>query len=67
MLGLYSKDEATELPRAYVVPREGLLDIKDAKACDAFAKEVRTWADGKVSNHKKLRAGVRVLEQIPKR
>jgi len=67
VLGLYSKEEETEAPRAYVVPREGLLDPKDTNARKSLEKEVENWADGKVADHEKIRAGVKVTEQISKR
>lgn len=65
VLGVYIEAEATELPRAYVVPRDESV-LKDEKQRQAFADEVRSWFDGKVSNHKKLRGGVRVVAQIEK-
>ena len=66
VIGVYSKSEATEFPRAYLVPREGLFDIKDAKAAEQFANEVGQWTQVRVSNHKRLRGGVKVVDVIPK-
>ena len=65
VLGVYIKAEATELPRAYIVPRDEAI-VKDASKAEAFAKEVRDWFDGRVANHKKLRGGIRVVAQIEK-
>lgn len=60
VVGLYNKEEATEVPRAYVVPKGGLgRDEKDAK-------EIVEWLNGKVAHHKKLRGGVRFVDEIPK-
>lgn len=57
MIGIFSDLEATELPRAYIVPRDlNLLD--DAKLGGAFATEVDTWVRTKVAQHKFLRGGM---------
>lgn len=60
VIGLYDKEQATEIPRAYVVPTEGLGKT------EAEAKEIRAWLDAKVAHHKKLRGGVRFVDEIPK-
>lgn len=59
VIGVYSKEHATELPRAYVV-------AKDGEASDATAKEIVDWVKTSVSNHKQLRGGVRFVKEIPK-
>ncbi|KAH7391906.1 4-coumarate-CoA ligase-like protein [Pyrenochaeta sp. MPI-SDFR-AT-0127] len=60
VIGIYDKNQATELPRAYVVPKSGLgRDEKDAK-------EIIDWLGAKVAHHKKLRGGVRFVDEIPK-
>jgi 4-coumarate--CoA ligase len=53
--GYYVADDATELPRAFVVLRgqEDPVDIK-------------RWFDKKVSRHKRLWGGIVVLDRIPK-
>lgn len=56
--GVYDKDQATELPRAYVVPKGGLG--KGEKE----AKEIVEWLGAKVAHHKKLRGGVRFVEEV---
>lgn len=60
VIGVYSKDEATELPRAYIVPNDGLGKT------DADAKEIVDWLSKKVAHHKRLRGGVRWVDEIPK-
>ena len=60
-----SPSEATELPRAYIVPKEP-LDSMDPKAREGLSGEVAKWIEGKVANHKKLRGGVVLIEAIPK-
>ena len=59
-MGVYDKDQATEVPRAYVVPK------KDMKADNEMEKRVTTWLMNKVANHKRLRGGIRFINQIPK-
>jgi 4-coumarate--CoA ligase len=60
VVGIWDDDQATELPRAYVVPANGLG--KGEKE----AKEIVEWLNSKVANHKKLRGGVRFVDEIPK-
>jgi 4-coumarate--CoA ligase len=60
VIGVYDKDQASELPRAYVVPKGGLG--KGEKE----AQEIIEWLDAKVAHHKKLRGGVRFVDEIPK-
>lgn len=60
VIGVYDKDQASELPRAYVVPAGGLG--KGEKE----AKEIVEWLNSRVANHKKLRGGVRFVDEIPK-
>jgi acyl-CoA synthetase (AMP-forming)/AMP-acid ligase II len=60
VIGVWMEEQATELPRAYVVP-----SVEGKKQKDP-AGAIREWVDGKVSNHKKLRGGVRLVESVPK-
>ncbi|KAF1358063.1 4-coumarate-CoA ligase-like protein [Lizonia empirigonia] len=60
VIGVYDKDQASELPRAYIVPKDGLG--KGEKE----AKEIVDWLGAKVAHHKKLRGGVRFVDEIPK-
>lgn len=60
VIGLYDKDQATEIPRAYIVSKDGLGKT------EAEAKEIADWLNAKVTNHKKLRGGVRFVDEIPK-
>lgn len=60
VIGIYDKEQATELPRAYVVPAAGY------GRGEKEAKEIVEWLNAKVANHKKLRGGVRFVDEIPK-
>ncbi|KAJ7099954.1 AMP binding protein [Mycena belliarum] len=65
VIGVDSVAEATELPRAYVVPARADL-VKTPKAKAAFEQAIITWVAGKVANHKRLRGGVKVIDVVPK-
>lgn len=54
--------EATELPRAYVVPVQPVAREKAA----SFALGIQEWVAQKVASHKKLRGGIVLVEHIPK-
>lgn len=60
VIGIYDKDQASEIPRAYIVPKDGLGKT------DQDAKEIVDWLATKVAHHKKLRGGVRFVDEIPK-
>ena len=57
VIGIYSSSQATELPRAYIVPT-GLQS--------GLAQDVATWVAGRVASHKRLRGGVVLVDKIPK-
>lgn len=60
VIGVWSEEQATELPRAYIVPSEAAA--KD----DKLAEKIIAFVQGKAAPHKRLRGGVRILEAIPK-
>ena len=60
VIGVYDKEEATELPRAYVVPKEGLGRTEEEK------KAIVDWLGKRVAGHKRLRGGVKWMDEIPK-
>ncbi|PWN44225.1 acetyl-CoA synthetase-like protein [Ceraceosorus guamensis] len=64
-IGVYSKAQATEFPRAYVVPKEASM-WKEQEKAKAFAEEIVSWVNGKVANHKRLRGGAVIVEAVPK-
>ncbi|KAG8738133.1 hypothetical protein FRC10_007255 [Ceratobasidium sp. 414] len=66
VIGVDDVEQATELPRAYVVHRAGFNSFKSQSERKEFETGVRTWIRGKVAKHKYLRGGVRVIEAIPK-
>lgn len=60
VIGVYSRERATELPRAYVVLSKGY------EAGDEVEKEIMQWIEDRVAPHKRLRGGMRFVETIPK-
>ena len=59
VIGVYDKENHTEVPRAYVVHKDGKGGQRDAE-------DIVSWTAEKVANHKRLRGGVRFLEEVPK-
>ncbi|KAL8287442.1 hypothetical protein RQP46_003300 [Phenoliferia psychrophenolica] len=60
VIGVWSEEQATELPRAYVVIDPAHVNTKDV--CTLIQKFVQ----GKVAPHKRLRGGVIPMDVIPK-
>ncbi|KFY84830.1 hypothetical protein V500_08969 [Pseudogymnoascus sp. VKM F-4518 (FW-2643)] len=60
VLGIYNEDQATEVPRAYVVPKNGVPGTPET------GKNIADWLATKVAGHKRLRGGVRFVDVIPK-
>lgn len=57
VIGIFSEVDATELPRAYIVPRDLTL-LKDPKRAAAFTNMVDAWVKSKVAHYKNFRGGV---------
>lgn len=60
VIGIYDKNQATEIPRAYVVPKAGI------QGSSVEEKKIMDWLSKKVASHKRLRGGVRFVDVIPK-
>ena len=60
VVGVYIADQATEVPRAYVVPAKGVEAGKKTE------DDIVQWLQAKVASHKRLRGGVRFVDEIPK-
>ena len=60
VVGVYSEDQATEVPRAYIVPAPGVEGGRKTE------ENIVEWLRAKVANHKRLRGGVRFVDEIPK-
>ncbi|KAI8886389.1 acetyl-CoA synthetase-like protein [Backusella circina FSU 941] len=60
VVGVYDSAQATELPRAYVVLQEGVHKNS------ATIKEIDEFVNSNVVQYKKLRGGIRLIDQVPK-
>lgn len=61
VIGVNSSAEGTELPRAYVVRSR-----KTDQQVEAEKLSIRRWFDSRVAPHKRLRGGIRFVDEIPK-
>ncbi|TKA52072.1 hypothetical protein B0A53_04732 [Rhodotorula sp. CCFEE 5036] len=60
VIGVWSEEQATELPRAYIVPHP------DHAQSPTLQQDVAKHVEQKLAHHKRLRGGVFVLDAIPK-
>lgn len=60
VIGIDLKEQHTEIPRAYVVLAPSV------EASTQTAQEIVAWMDKKVVYYKKLRGGIRFVDEIPK-
>ncbi|CAI2174849.1 6743_t:CDS:2 [Funneliformis geosporum] len=60
VIGIYSNQEATEYPVAYVVLQQNI------PKSDQLKEEIKGFIAQNVANYKKLRGGVLFIDQIPK-
>jgi 4-coumarate--CoA ligase len=60
VIGIMDHERASEVPRAYVVPKKGVQAGKETE------KRIVDWLGQRVANHKRLRGGVRFVDEIPK-
>lgn len=62
VVGVYDKEEATEWPRAFVVPRRK----RDEAGMRELAGKLKGLVEGRTARYKWLQGGVVFVEQIPK-
>ncbi|KAH8916187.1 acetyl-CoA synthetase-like protein, partial [Atractiella rhizophila] len=60
VIGIISDKEATELPRAYVVPKDPSHPHHD------LSLQIQAFVASRVAHYKRLRGGVKVVAVIPK-
>jgi len=60
VIGVDDPARATEVPRAYIVPTQGV------PMNDRTAKEIIDWLAARVAGHKQLRGGIRWVDEVPK-
>lgn len=61
VVGIWSPKEETEIPRAFVSLKEGY-----GRDAVGIAKEIADLVASKVSNYKKLRGGVVIIDVLPR-
>ncbi|CUA68067.1 hypothetical protein RSOLAG22IIIB_07742 [Rhizoctonia solani] len=66
VIGIESVEQATELPRAYVVHRAGYNSFSSTAERKSFEAGIQSWIQSRVAKHKYLRGGVSLIEAIPK-
>lgn len=59
-IGIWNSAEETEVPRAYVV-----IDNSKIPALD-ISSALEEFVEGKVSNYKRLRGGVLIVDALPR-
>jgi 4-coumarate--CoA ligase len=60
VIGIFSAEQASELPRAYIKLAPGV------EANQETEKDIADYLQSKVAPHKKLRGGIRFISEIPK-
>ncbi|KAK4184390.1 putative acyl-CoA synthetase /AMP-acid ligase II [Podospora australis] len=67
VVGVYDKDEATEWPRAFVVPAGGgkVVD-KTREELEKLANELRVLVEKRTAKYKWLVGGIVFIDQVPK-
>ncbi|KAK3675351.1 hypothetical protein LTR78_004861 [Recurvomyces mirabilis] len=60
VIGVYLEKDHTEAPRAYIVPAKG------QKPSEELGRKISAWLDERVAYYKKLRGGVRFIDEVPK-
>ncbi|POS73977.1 hypothetical protein DHEL01_v207630 [Diaporthe helianthi] len=67
VIGVYDESQATEWPRAYVVPRDAdLVRNKDRAGLERLANELKALVEKKTAKYKWLVGGIVFADAIPK-
>ncbi|KAK4224360.1 putative acyl-CoA synthetase /AMP-acid ligase II [Podospora fimiseda] len=65
VVGIYDKDEATEWPRAFVVPRSGKENMSRAEL-EKLAVQLKELVEKRTAKYKWLIGGIVFIDQVPK-
>ena len=65
VIGIYDKSEATEWPRAFVVPRAGKANMSLADL-EGLAGQLKALVETRTAKYKWLMGGIVFVDQIPK-
>lgn len=67
VIGIYDESEATEWPRAFVVPQNAeLVKARDGKGLEELAKALAGLVETKTAKYKWLKGGIIFVDAIPK-
>ncbi|KAJ1667472.1 hypothetical protein EV178_001466 [Coemansia sp. RSA 1646] len=67
VVGIEDKKRNTEVPRAYIVPKDlGVLALDAQSTRDRMCADVAAWLAERVAKHKRLRGGVEFVASIPR-
>ncbi|SMQ55969.1 unnamed protein product [Zymoseptoria tritici ST99CH_3D7] len=72
VIGVEDRQQHTEVPRAYIVHAKKGAEAgeketgKPTKDSEKDADDIIAWTSAKVANHKRLRGGIRFVDEIPK-
>lgn len=62
VIGIYDKELVTELPRAYIQLKPNQIQSSNI---EQLKKDIIDFIEKQTSSHKRLRGGVRILDQVP--
>ncbi|PWA00697.1 hypothetical protein BB558_003248 [Smittium angustum] len=65
VIGVYLDEQATEVPRAYVVLKPQHTNKSQSEKLQV-ATSIQMWVQANVAPHKRLRGGVKIIDSIPK-
>lgn len=67
VIGIYDESEATEWPRAFVVPRRAeLVEARDRKGLEELAAGLKALVEERTAKYKWLKGGIIFVDAIPK-
>ncbi|KAL1994587.1 hypothetical protein VTN49DRAFT_2057 [Thermomyces lanuginosus] len=64
VIGVYSQEHGSEVPRAYVV--RSAKSKASGRSAEEEAESIINWLSSRVAQHKRLRGGVRFIDAVPK-
>ncbi|ORY96520.1 hypothetical protein BCR43DRAFT_458211 [Syncephalastrum racemosum] len=65
VIGIYSQEEGTEFPQAFVVLSHCERELEQQKQYQ-IAESIRKFVDQLVPDYKRLRAGVKIVQELPR-
>ncbi|KAI0345623.1 acetyl-CoA synthetase-like protein [Trametopsis cervina] len=66
VIGVYSAKDFSEVPKAYIAPKDTKLLKASQAEKDRAVAEIHQWLQGRIAHYKQLRGGIVFVEAIPK-